>query len=102
MTANIHPDANEFRHIMQDEAANWRIIGFTPDAWRLDDYPRYTTRSHVNGSPKSDYAVTYYEFRTKKEAEDFMLDIAVSHALRVRGALIKKRIAAMKKEKFGV
>lgn len=96
MKVQMHEHAVDFRHIMREEAKNWRLIGYTPDHYRIDDWPRY--RDQPPGEAPDDLAkdkIHYYEFSNKADADNYMLDLAISHALR---EIEKKQKAAIRKQ----
>lgn len=93
MKIEMHPLASDFRHIMEDEMKNWRCFGYTPDHWRIDDWPRY--RNAGPGDVPDKNKVTYFEFSTKDLASAYIVDLALSHAMR---EIAKKQIRELRKQ----
>lgn len=90
MIIAMHEFAVAFRHTLREEMANWRIVGFTPDCYRLDDYPR----ALQPGSKPETSKVTHFEFRTEEEAENYRFDLAASHAMREVAKMQMRKLRA--------
>ncbi|HLP68338.1 MAG TPA: hypothetical protein VK181_12550 [Rhizobium sp.] len=89
----MHEYATIFRQTMEDEMKNWRVFGYTPDHWRIDDWPRY--RDQPLGTSMEDQSIHHYEFSSKDEASAYVVDLAVSRALH---EIEKKQKAAIRKK----